>query len=181
MKLVSADLFEKAILYAAKKHKGQRRKGDGSPYIVHPMYVMMLVSSLKKNSKNVWMLATATILHDVCEDCGVPISKIAKKFGHHVAALVQELTLDKSNYETIGKTKYLCQHMVDMSSYALTIKLCDRYHNVMDMSSMSTGFQKSYAQETNTIMSHVITDRDYLSSTQLKLIDMIREQIKPYL
>jgi len=178
MKLVTADTFEKAILFAAKKHKGQRRKGDGSPYIVHPLYVMHVILSVKKDSKNVWLLATATILHDVCEDCGVSLKTIAREFGYHVAALVQELTLDKTKYETMGKTAYLCQHMTDMSSYALTIKLCDRYHNVMDLSSMDTEFQKKYADETVDILLHVTKNRHKLSQTQICLIEKIKEVVK---
>jgi len=178
MKLVSADLFEKAILFAAKKHKGQRRKGDGSPYITHPLYVMNLILSVKKDSKNVWLLATATILHDVCEDCGVSLQTIAKEFGYHVAALVQELTLDKAQYKIMGKTEYLCQHMTDMSSYALTIKLCDRYHNVTDLATMDMEFQKKYADETVDILLYVTKNRHKMSQTQISIVEMIKNVIK---
>ena len=31
-----------AIIYAAKKHEGQARKGTDTPYIVHPMEVMQI-------------------------------------------------------------------------------------------------------------------------------------------
>ena len=34
-----------AIIYAAKKHEGQVRKGTDAPYIVHPMEVMQILTA----------------------------------------------------------------------------------------------------------------------------------------
>ena len=176
--ILTADDFERALLYAAKKHKGQRRKGDGRPYIMHPISVMTRVLSIKKSS-NPYLLGASALLHDVSEDCGVSIKKIAKKFGYHVAALVKELTLDKSQYDTIGKTEYLCQEMVKMSSYALTIKLCDRLDNISDMKDMDIAFQIRYKAETQVIMER-LQQRDHLTKTQLRLMEMIEEVLTQF-
>jgi GTP pyrophosphokinase len=174
--MVSVELFEKAILFAVKAHKGQRRKGDGRPYILHPMSVLKTLYEVKE-SKNMYLLATAAVLHDVVEDCGVSLKKIAKKFGHAVASLVEELTLNKEKYETIGKTKYLCQEVVKMSSYALCIKLCDRLDNVRDMRKMPDDFKKKYKSETWEIINTLEQNRK-LSKTQKKLVKLIKKEIK---
>jgi (p)ppGpp synthase/HD superfamily hydrolase len=180
--MISSKTFEKAITFATKAHQGQFRKGDGRPYILHPLSVMTRIMTIKK-SANAYLLGAAAILHDVVEDCyqgnineGLEI--IAKEFGYSVAAIVQELTLDKTMYEIIGKKEYLAQEMVGMSSYALAIKLCDRLDNVSDMEDMSIEFQKSYLAETEYII-NAIEDR-HLTKTHLKLIKMIKKALDPY-
>ena len=171
---LTAKQVEDAIIFATEKHKGQVRKGDGRPYILHPISVLIRLNNMKE-SKNIFLLMTACILHDVVEDCGVTLNEISEKFGHHVAGLVEELTLDKSKYETIGKKEYLAQEMVHMSSYALAIKLCDRLDNVSDMKSMSEDFRKKYKDETNFILNRLSGRK--LTKTHLKLIKEIRKVV----
>lgn len=178
--MVDAKTLQRAIEFASVAHRGQVRKGDGRPYILHPLSVMARLGSVKK-STNAFLLATAAVLHDTVEDCGVELKEIAEKFGFYVAGLVEELTLDKSKYETIGKTKYLCQEMVKMSSYALCIKLCDRLDNVEDMESMDVEWRKKYAMETNIMMNTILSKRKNVTNTHRVLITQIQEVIKPYL
>ncbi len=167
---------EEAIIFATDKHKGQVRKGDGRPYILHPMSVLMRLYKAKE-SDNMPLLMVACILHDTVEDCDVSLDEIAKKFGYHVAGLVEELTLDKSKYETVGKKQYLAQEMVRMSSYALCIKLCDRLDNITDMKSMDKEFIKKYIIETKYMLSYVEKNRPRLSGTHQALIAEIKEYI----
>ena len=182
--MINAATFEKAILYAAKAHQGQFRKGDGRPYILHPISVMTRILSIKK-STNAYLLGTAAILHDVVEDCWKDktdkekLDEIAKEFGYAVASLVEELTLDKNMYKILGKTEYLCQHMLKMTSYALALKLCDRLDNVCDMKDMGEQFQKKYTEETMTIMTKLETRQ--LTKTHRKLMLMIDNELKPYI
>ena len=176
MSTINVNTFEKAILFAVKAHKGQRRKGDGRPYILHPMSVLKTLYEVK-DSKNMYLLATAAILHDVVEDCGVTLKKIAREFGHQVAALVEELTLNKEKYETIGKSKYLCQEVIKMSSYALCIKLCDRLDNVRDMKKMSDDFKKKYKSETWDII-NTLEEKRKLTKTHKKLVKFIKKEIR---
>jgi len=148
-------MFEQALEFAIKKHKGQKRKGNNMPYFRHPISVAENIEEVKK-SKNLELLMTAAILHDTVEDCpGVTIQDIAKKFGYYVAALVDELTSDEKEIKKIGKTTYLKNKMEKMSSYGLVIKLADRRHNIEDTQSMSKEFQKKYAQETLAILDHL--------------------------
>lgn len=169
--MISNDTLEKAIIFAVKKHKGQKRKGNGLPYILHPIRVMNNLYQAKK-TQNVNLLMAACALHDTVEDCGVKISEIARRFGHHVAALVQELTLEKSNYEKIGKHEYLLQEMIGMSSYALCIKLSDRLDNIRDTESMSNEFRAKYTGETLYILAGLIAKRK-LTKTHKALVKQI--------
>jgi (p)ppGpp synthase/HD superfamily hydrolase len=173
--MVTNTIVEEALIFATKKHKGQKRKGNGLPYIIHPMRVANVLLEVKE-SKNLNLLLTAVLCHDTVEDCGVSLKKIAKKFGHAVASLVEELTLDKTKYESIGKTKYLCQEVVKMSSYALCIKLCDRLDNVRDMKSMNPEFKLKYKAETKEILEALKNRR--LTKTHKKIINLIEKTIK---
>ena len=174
---VTANTLEDAIIYAAEKHRGQRRKGDGRPYILHPLEVLITLYEVKV-SKHMYLLATAAVLHDVSEDCDVPLEEIAKRFGFAVAALVEELTLDKSKYETVGKTKLLCEEVLKMSSYALCLKLIDRYRNIKDMKKMTAEFVTKYVAETWEIVKTVKTRK--LTATHKKLLKLIEVELNKY-
>lgn len=165
---------EQAIIFATARHKGQVRKGDGRPYILHPMTVLLRLSEVK-NSKNIFLLFVACLLHDVVEDCGVKLTEIARRFGHHVAALVEELTTDEVECKRLGKKEYLAQKMMRMSSYALVIKLCDRLDNVSDLKSMSEESRKKKIIETDFIL-NALNGRK-LTGTHVKLINAIREKL----
>jgi (p)ppGpp synthase/HD superfamily hydrolase len=52
--------LERAIAIAAEAHAGQRDK-SGAPYVLHPLRMMLRVSS---NEERI-----VAVLHDVCEDC----------------------------------------------------------------------------------------------------------------
>jgi (p)ppGpp synthase/HD superfamily hydrolase len=180
---LNAALLEDAIIYAVNKHKGQKRKGSGLPYIVHPLAVMKRVFD-NKESKNMFLLAIASVLHDCIEDCyetmeekKAGLHEIATIFGFQVASLVEELTLDKSQYGSLGKKEFLAIKMNAMSSYALAIKLCDRLENVCDMKSMNEKFKKRYVTETWYILNNL--NRKF-SPSHIKLIEEIKEILNQY-
>ena len=84
-------LEKRAEAFAEEAHKGQFRKYTNLPYVSHPQAVRDIVKSVP-HSEN--MLAAA-LLHDVAEDCHVPIEEIECVFGKPVAALVASLTEPK--------------------------------------------------------------------------------------
>ncbi len=174
---IDADLLDKAILFAAEKHKGIRRKGDGTPYISHPFAVMMILFGLK-NSKNKYLLAIAAILHDVVEDCGVTIAEIAELFGYKVAALVEELTTDDELCEKMGKTAYLSEKCATMTSYALRLKLADRLHNCTRIWRMPKKFRDNYIPQTVAIIHYIEENRENITKSHKILIRRIKGQIK---
>lgn len=179
---MTSKLFEEAIVFAVEAHRGQTRKGDGRPYILHPLSVMQTISKVKK-SVNIWMLGVAAILHDVVEDCYPEQTReqklytIATKFGWKVAAIVDELSIDKEQAKVVGKTRYLCDELKRMSSYAFAIKLCDRLDNLSDMDSVPEEFRARYKKETQAILDHVIPHRK-LTSTHKRIISMIKKKMK---
>jgi (p)ppGpp synthase/HD superfamily hydrolase len=174
---LTAKILEKAIIFATLKHSNQVRKGDGRPYILHPLSVLQTLLKIKK-SKNKFLLAVASVLHDTVEDCDVTLDEIAKEFGYHVAGLVEELTSKKEDIVKSNKSEYLLNKMMNMSNYALCIKLCDRLDNLNDMDEMSDTFRKKYCDETRFILNGL--EKRNLTNTHKKIIKLIEKILKKH-
>ena len=75
------------MLFAARKHSGQVRKGTPAPYISHVIGVASLVLEVGGDED----LAIAALLHDVVEDCGGAsmLKEVRRRFGKRVAHVVE--------------------------------------------------------------------------------------------
>jgi (p)ppGpp synthase/HD superfamily hydrolase len=82
--------FERALLFATRKHARQTRKGTTVPYVAHLLSVAGLVLEARGDED----LAIAALLHDVVEDCGgAPmLREIRRRFGKRVAHVVDGCT-----------------------------------------------------------------------------------------
>ena len=161
----------KALKFADKKHKGQKRKFSGEEYITHPIAVSYILANFKK-SKHLSNLICAAILHDVIEDTDAEYKNIFNLFDNQedatmIIALVKELTSDQKEIDKVGKTEYLRKKLVGISSYGLTLKLCDRLANMSDNPS------EKQKKETVEILSFVEKKRK-LSATQKALVAEIK-------
>lgn len=176
MKTFKSFLKENALEFATIAHSGQKRSG-GLPYIVHPIAVAKSVETYKNRSKNMNALRDAALLHDTLEDTETTVEQIKDLFGELVASLVQELTSDTEKISEMGKAKYLAHKMVNMSSYALVIKLADRLDNVQDIAHAKTPeWRAKYKRETEHILQHIVNSRA-LSRTHQKIITAIRQKL----
>src|SRR5699024_12619122 len=81
------NMVDDAIEFAAKAHEGQFRKGTRRPYIVHPIEVADIVSTMTKDEE----VICAAVLHDTIEDCsGITWDVLKLRFGGRAAAMVAE-------------------------------------------------------------------------------------------
>lgn len=86
-------MVQEAIDFATKVHEGQYRKGTDRPYIVHPMEVGKIVSTMTQDEE----IISAAILHDTIEDCeGVDVNVLKEMFSARVAGIVSQESEDKS-------------------------------------------------------------------------------------
>ena len=106
-------LICKAIQFAEEMHGavvnkdgsvGQKRKGSGLPYIIHPIEVWQI---LRNNNCSV-KVQIAGLLHDTLEDTNTTPEEIQSLFGADILALVQTESEDKS--KTWKERK---QHTID--------------------------------------------------------------------
>ena len=73
-------MIEKAYELAKKAHGNQCRK-SGEPYIVHPLWVTIILANLEMDKETI----VAGMLHDVVEDTEVTDGEIEKEFGKEKA------------------------------------------------------------------------------------------------
>lgn len=85
------DVVEKAVEFALKAHRDEKRKSNGVPYILHPIEVAAISSRLTTERE----VMAAALLHDTVEDAGVTKEQLLKSFGARVAELVMAETEDK--------------------------------------------------------------------------------------
>lgn len=77
-----------ALAYAAHAHNGQVRKYSGDPYIVHPVDVFEIVSTVTRDIPTL----QAALLHDVVEDTDATVADIADDFCVETAEIVEGLS-----------------------------------------------------------------------------------------
>ena len=169
-------MIKEAKEFAHEKHSEQKRK-TGEPYISHPERVARLVKKYKKSHK-IDELVSAAWLHDTLEDTDTTEEDLKKLFGPLVSSLVKGLTSDKEEIEKSGKKNYLKEKMINMSNWALVIKLADRLDNLSDEYLFYNPlFRKRYVSETKFILDGLEKERK-LSKTQEKLVKAIRKKLK---
>lgn len=78
------ELLDKAVVYAAKAHLGELRKGTGQPYIFHPLEVMTIASLLTLDND----ILCAAMLHDTVEDTDTTLEDIEREFNPRIARFV---------------------------------------------------------------------------------------------
>lgn len=85
------ELFEQALCFAAERHNAQRRRTEKTPYIIHPMEVATIVSTMSDDEE----LLAAAVLHDTIEDTDTTAEEILARFGQRVLDLVLTETESK--------------------------------------------------------------------------------------
>ncbi|MFC1902870.1 RelA/SpoT family protein [Chloroflexota bacterium] len=145
-------VVEEAYKFASEAHEGQVRK-SGEPYLEHPLQVAVILSGLQLDTSSL----AAALLHDVPEDCGIPLAEIEAKFGAEISKLVDGTTRlgrisravdDVAKRES--QAKNLRKMLVAMAEdlRVVFIKLADRLHNMRTLDALPSEKQRSIAQET---------------------------------
>lgn len=161
----------RALNYARQVHAGERRH-NGQSYIVHPMRVADLVTKYKGKSKHLKLLKSSAYLHDTIENTDTTYVELVRLFGPQIANIVLELTTDEDLKNELGKARYLELKMKNMSSWALTIKLCDRLDNLQDMKSSPKEFIDRQVADSTRLMTYLINHRT-LTNTQIAISEDI--------
>jgi (p)ppGpp synthase/HD superfamily hydrolase len=119
-----------AYNFAARKHVDQRRKGEaGEPYVNHLAEVAELVARATNGEVDV---VVAAVLHDTVEDTATSVEELRAAFGPRVAALVMEVTDDKSLPKETRKALQV-EHAAHASWGAQVIKLADKTSNLRSL------------------------------------------------
>ena len=133
----------RALAFAREKHRGQFRR-SGAPYVIHPL--TMACNALALGLREDDLIATI-LLHDVCEDCGVPLEELP--VNDNVKRAVDLMTFRVLPGETKEQAKERYYDDLLQNREASICKLIDRCHNVSSMAgTFSVEKLKSYIEET---------------------------------
>jgi (p)ppGpp synthase/HD superfamily hydrolase len=121
----------RALEFVAHKHSDHRRKGAaGEPYVNHLAEVARLLADATEGSDLVLVLGG--LLHDAVEDTEATLDDIEREFGREVAALVSEVTDDKSLPKAEQRRRQV-EGAPNKSKRAKMIKLADKTSNLRAM------------------------------------------------
>ena len=127
--MILSTRFEEALVFAARLHGEQIRKGTVIPYIAHLLGVTSIVLEHGGNEDE----AIAALLHDAIEDQGGASTReeIRRRFGETVVAIVNGCT----DAEVIPKPPWKARkeayiaHMAHASSSVRLVSAADKLHN----------------------------------------------------
>lgn len=123
--------LERAIAIAAAAHAGQVDKA-GQPYILHPLRVMLRVTSEHQRM--------AAVLHDVAEDTDVSLEQlIAEGFPPQVIAAVDALT------KRPGESRIQAAQRAASNEVGRVVKLADNAEN-MDLTRIKNPSERDFAR-----------------------------------
>ncbi|MBM3642879.1 MAG: bifunctional (p)ppGpp synthetase/guanosine-3',5'-bis(diphosphate) 3'-pyrophosphohydrolase [Alphaproteobacteria bacterium] len=121
-------LLADAADFAARRHVAQRRKGEAAePYVNHLTEVAALLAGATDGVDIVLLLGG--LLHDTLEDTDTTYEDLAERFGPEVAALVAEVTDDKSLPKEMRKRLQI-EKTPAKSRRAKLLKLADKTSNL---------------------------------------------------
>jgi GTP diphosphokinase / guanosine-3',5'-bis(diphosphate) 3'-diphosphatase len=173
------DQIRRAYRFADEAHLGQIR-GNGEPYITHPIAVASLCAEWKLDTQALM----AALMHDTLEDCGISKNEVTDQFGSAVAELVDGLTkLDKLEFNTREENqaesfrKMLLAMARDVR--VILIKLADRSHNMRTMDDMPRAKWQRISRETLEIYAP-IAHRLGLNQTYRELQDLSFRHLHPW-
>ena len=172
-------MIEKAYRMAKQAHGDQYRK-SGEPYIIHPLWVAIILADLEMDKETI----AAGMLHDVIEDTKISEEEITKEFGKDVCLLVDGVTKlgqlsyssDKLEVQAENLRKMFLAMAKDIR--VIIIKLADRLHNMRTLQFMTPAKQKEKAKETMDIYAP-IAQRLGISKIKTELDDLALKYSQP--
>lgn len=172
------NIIKKAYDYAYEIHKGSKRL-SGEDYILHPLNVAYILTSLEADSDT---LATA-LMHDVIHRGNGNIDDIRKEFGDEIADLVDgittinKLSLSAENENTINYYKKILVGLTE-DVRIIIVKLAERCHNMRTLYAIPKENQALKAKETLEILAP-IAHRLGLSYIKAELEELSLKYYKP--
>jgi (p)ppGpp synthase/HD superfamily hydrolase len=121
--------FEEALLYAARLHRDQTRKGTEVPYVTHLLAVAAIVGENGGTEDEV----VAALLHDAPEDRGGKdrLEDIRARIGDEVAEIVDGCTdtYEDPKPEWRPRKKTYVAHVAKASPSVRLVSAADKLHN----------------------------------------------------
>ena len=123
-----------AVAFAERMHAGQHR-GDGSPFILHPLEV----ASLLYYAGAADYLIAAGMLHDVVEKAGVTAATLRARFGAQITSLVLAVSDDDRIVDYEERKAALRRQVVGAGEDALHLFAADKVSKLRELRRETAG------------------------------------------
>ena len=172
-------LLRRAFGYAARHHRGQKRK-TGQPYLSHPLEVAHLLADMRLDESSL----AGGLLHDVLEDTPANVREVRREFGEEIARCVDGVT-------KIGRLRYHSAEARQAATFrkmllamvqdirVILIKLADRLHNMRTLHALDKDRQRRIALETREIYAPVAL-RLGMGKVRSELEDLAFSYLEPH-
>jgi (p)ppGpp synthase/HD superfamily hydrolase len=121
-----SERFDAAMVWASRRHAGQRRHNTGTPYVSHLLATCAIVLAEGGDEE----MAIAALLHDVLEDVPTARAEVRDRFGAEVYRLVDACTdadLDeRASLPWRDRKRSHLRRMADLDDRALLIIAADK-------------------------------------------------------
>lgn len=119
----------RAASFAARKHQGQTRADDRTPYFSHVARVTLILAHVFGCEDE--EVLTAALLHDTIEDTATDYDEIAELFGERVAEYVVTLTKNVMLPKQEREEEYAAR-LTAAPEEVMIAKMADLYDNLSD-------------------------------------------------
>ena len=143
-------LAYKAMVFAQKKHRGQKDDEDEDYFLAHIRVVAELIAEVTDDDE----IIAAAYLHDTLEDTATTLAELEERFGKRVASLVHEVTHE-------GKKDEHGYYFPRLKTKdAILIKFADRISNLSRMGAWGAERQVQYLKQSKFWRSEPNTEQE---------------------
>ena len=125
-------MAQAALRFARARHAGQRREVDHAAFIAHPIEVGCL---LRRDGQPDEIIA-AGLLHDVLEKTATTSAELQRRFGPHIARLVESVSDDPSIGDYESRKRELRDRVARGDSNTCAIFAADKISKVRELAKL---------------------------------------------
>ncbi|HEX8509970.1 MAG TPA: HD domain-containing protein [Propionibacteriaceae bacterium] len=130
--MYDSPMVRRAIKVAAHAHRHVNRKGTSTPYIAHPVTVLLVLAEAGADEETL----AAGVLHDVIEDCveEYPATRLRRDFGDVITDTVLAVTKDSTIKDWRQRNQgYLDELRKSRNKRAYLVSAADKISNLTDI------------------------------------------------
>ena len=123
-----------AVEWARQLHARQRRDVDQAPFVLHPLEVASLLSSLGFDQE----VVAAGVLHDSVEKTEAGVNDVRERFGDRVARIVAAVSEDASISDDAERRDALARQVAAGGPDAHAVYAADKVAKVRELRARAT-------------------------------------------
>ncbi len=118
-------IVDRAVEFAADRHRHQLRKKNDLPYIIHPFAVCLILTRLGCDDE----ILAAALLHDTLEDTETTLDELRAEFGSRVAEIVTGCSEPDKSLSWEERKKETIQSLKTAAPDVKLVIAADKLHN----------------------------------------------------